>query len=221
MESFWREEYLPSLFRDTPVDGSWMREGADEWRVFNLLIGYNSNYYHSTGTADTVGGYGHAGVFLYYIGNVTNENETPEHNNHAYAPAAILGAVSSGIVGIKMLEKLILMGPDVFDFHYIAEGYYGDSQCSLCTYDYSDRLHGEIFWSWLLYAAIDTRNFYVTEWVMNRDTDYDWRDDFWRVLEMWYDQNLEHHSDNRTPKDEYYAFREYANDLANWYKRRN
>lgn len=104
-EEFNKYEYLPSKICD---EGYCINEEHSATKIFDFLIPTDAKYSHSSGTANSVGGFGHLGVFMYYCGVAGLRPDLADlpaiEREHAYAPAAILGAVTGGHV--HLLEQL-------------------------------------------------------------------------------------------------------------------
>ena len=206
MEEYWRTTYLPSLYND---DGS-VDDGVCASKIFHELLHVESKYYHSAGTAFDVGYLGIFGTFMNYIGEVNYEQD------HDYAPAAVLGAVANGQV--KMLEKLVSLGPDGFDFLYIATSLFDHSQHSIALDCYPECLDGHDTFLWLLYAAFDSRVMDVVVWLM-RNGPYYACDVFWYVRKIWYAQVFHDSMRYRNPPiEEFYAMNDFKNKVDHWFR---
>ena len=109
MKEYCKKQYLLLFFK---TNGTPDPDIDYHWLFHHYVYVGNSRYYLSAGTAETVGLFGHLGLFMYYIGTIMGEEE---NKDHPYAQAALRGVVAEGHLGL--LEGLASLAPPNLTFY--------------------------------------------------------------------------------------------------------
>jgi len=178
---YFKFKYLPSLFRKECRNNN-----HDGYKIFSFIIPHNTRYYFSAGTAGRVGSFGNIDVFMDYFTS----------SDHAYAPAGVLGAVSSGRV--QMLEMLATFYKEDFRFIEIADMEFDEEQLSIGYSDFPTELLGYSSFHCFLYAAIEFRELHSLEWLLNWASSYDGSASYAlaalsKAVDIWHTQSSSNH----------------------------
>ena len=216
-EEFNKYEYLPSKIGD---DGCCIKDEHSSTKIFDFLIPTDAKHYYSSGTADSVGGFGHLGVFMHYVG-VSGLRPDLAHcpaieREHAYAPAAILGAVTGGHV--HLLEQLALTPPDKFAFHDLLFSHACIQQLSIGTFHYSPESVDYDVFTLLLYGAFDSRLIHVVKWLINWFLYFSDKDElsstYHFVYRIWYEEQITDLGYTNSPITQMFALSEFIDTLT-------